>query len=68
MEMKVILRFQISGEHLDSGKTASNDEKIGGTISKYTILLISFFNSTSYDGNKAYKVQKMCDEKCDLWK
>ena len=65
MEMKVILRFKISGERLDSGKTASNDEKIGGAVSKYTILLISFFNSTFYDGNKAYKVQKMCDGKCD---
>ena len=53
MEMKVILRFNISGESLDSGKTASNDgsEKIGGAVSKYTILLISFFNSTYYDGN-----------------
>ena len=36
MEMKVILRFKISGESLDSGKTASKDgsEKIGGAISK----------------------------------
>ena len=67
MEMKVILRFKISGESLDSGKTASNDgsEKIGSTVSKYTILLILFFNSTYYDSNKAYKVQKMCDGKCD---
>ena len=48
MEMKVILRFKISGECLDSGKTASNNEKIGGAVSMYTILLISFFNSTKH--------------------
>ena len=43
--MKVILRFKISGESLDSGKTASNDgsEKKGSVVSKYSILLISFF-------------------------
>ena len=35
MEMKLILRFKISGESLDSGKTASNDgsEKKGGAVS-----------------------------------
>ena len=43
MEMKVILRFKVSGESLDSGKTASNDGSDGGAVSKYSILLISFF-------------------------
>ena len=45
MEMKVILRFKISGESLDIGKTANNNgsEKIGSAVSKYTILLYFIF-------------------------
>ena len=71
MEIKVILIFKISGESLDSQKMekpAGNhgSQKIFGAISKYTILVISFFNSTYYDGNKNIQSDKMCDGKCDL--
>ena len=68
MEMKVILRFKISGESLDIGKTASNNgsEKIGSAVSKYTILLILFFNSTYYNCNKSMQIQNCVMENM-LW-
>ena len=51
MEMKVILRFKISGESSGSWKMekpASNDgsQKISSAVSKYTTLLISFFRAS----------------------
>ena len=54
--MKVILRFKISGEtsgsrEMEKPATDDGGQKIRGAVSEYTILLISFFKSTYYEGN-----------------
>ena len=43
-------------------------QEIFGAISKYTILVISFFNSNYYDGNKTIQSDKIWDGKYHLWK
>ena len=69
--MKLILRFKISGESSGSWETekpTSDDggQKISGAVSECTILLISFFKSTYYDGNNIMQKGKSMMENV-LW-